>query len=762
MESLFRWSASHPLAATAVSLLPCVLLSAGMAFLRVDGSLEQFVSDRDPVMAGLRDVRENYGDRPRLFILAESPDLFERDTLLALRDLAREVATVPGVVGGAHLFNMRVPVPGGGHGTRPLLPDIPTSREDLDALKERILSHELVRDHLVNARGEAMLLVVFLEPESPGGPRHDTILEGILEILRTSPAAGIEGLTLTPFGVPVVTRALHEILLRDLAVLGPAALLVLCATIFAFYRSLPAVILPAVTGIPSVLATLGFMGWAGFELNILLATVPVIILVLGCTEDLHIVSEYLDNLRNGRGRPGSIALTGSSLGRAMLLTAGTTVLSFLGIAFTSFDALRDFAVTCAFGLTVNFLVTIVAAPAFLAWCPDPPSLRSPVPGFLTGLGRWLERGLRRHPGVMVLAASAWLAVSLSGLPGMTTDTDHRRFFRPDSEISRSFDRFQEAFGGVTHLIVTLETGRRNGFADPDRFRDLGKLRGFLAREIGTPLDLATLLNEARRAEGTSPEGLASEPTAAELERFLHRLPREVERPFLDYDGSRAAIHLFARGDSGKTRGLLEIERRIESFARSELDPSVTVRVTGEALVVAHLCDLLVGRLVQNLVPLAAVTALLIALLTGSARQGILSLVPNLFPVATVFGAMGWLGIPINITTFPVAIIAFGIAVDDTIHLIARFNLVRRGGLPPREAAFTALRTELRPVVATSAAVALGYFAMSLSPLRTHAEVGLLFALAALGGCLGDLVLTPLLLRRFDGARGAPAPDPPPP
>ncbi len=153
-----------------------------------------------------------------------------------------------------------------------------------------------------------------------------------------------------------------------------------------------------------------------------------------------------------------------------------------------------------------------------------------------------------------------------------------------------------------------------------------------------------------------------------------------------------------------------------------------------------------NRLVSNLAILAAVVAALIAVIVRSVRQGLIALVPNLFPIVLTFGVMGWLGIPLSTATFPVANIALGIAVDDTIHFLLRYNALRRSGQGIDLSLKGTLRSELRPIIATSVTIGCGYLVMMLSPLRANAEAGLLFAVAIFSALLADLVMTPVLLR----------------
>ncbi len=468
-------------------------------------------------------------------------------------------------------------------------------------------------------------------------------------------------------------------ILRDLLLLGPVALLVIGAIIFLFFRSRAAVFLPLLTGSLSVVATLGFMGWVGFEFSIFLSTIVVLLLVVGCTEDLHILSDHLDNVRDGMENLTAIREVGRSLGRALILTMSTTTLGFLSIVFTDFAGLQQFAISCAFGMTVNFLITILVVPACLALVPPrvPPDARGEGNGFLARVEALLQSTLRQHRRPALALLALMLAGAGFGVSRLEVNTDYLRFFYEDSGIVRSYRRFLDAFGGANYLTVTAESGKLNGFEDPDRLRELREFHRALGRECGHPIGYLDLLGEFLRVsppESAGPDGL---PTAAALRDFRKIVPREVLKPFLDYDGSRTAIRL--RIHAPTSADVVRLERRILALAGTTFGPEVEVRVAGDVLIIGRLCELITGRLLVNLVILTLTVALLIAISVRSLLIGGLAILPNLFPVIITLGAMGWLDIPMSVGTFPVTLVAFGVTVDDTIHLLARHHLERKRG-----------------------------------------------------------------------------------
>jgi predicted RND superfamily exporter protein len=747
---LFRWSTTRPFAAIGVAVALSLAFASGFAFVRIDASMEHFLSPEDPEVRFLHEARENFGDRPVMLLLVRSERLASPVLLETLRETASSFETIEGVARVSSLFNLRLPVPDDTVvRDAPALPGIPRDEAEARRILDRLLTRNIVVDNFVNRAGNALVIVVFLEPEASDGANHRHVIDE-LESRRARAEESIGDLAeLTLLGAPLMKVVTERYILRDLLLLGPIALLVIGGIIFLFFRSPATVFLPLVTGSLSVFATLGFMGWAGFEFSVFLSTIVVLLLVVGCTEDLHILSDHLDNLREGMENLDAIREVGRSLGRALILTMTTTTLGFLSIAFTDFEGLQHFAISCAFGMTVNFLITILVVPAYLSLFPR----RAGPPGSGAGRG-WLARvesllqgTLRRRPGPALALLALMLAGAGLGVSRLEVNTDYLRFFRDDSEIVQSYRRFYEAFGGANYLTVTAETGEINGFENHERLAKLRQFQDSLAPECGHPIGYLNLLDEYLAASpptATGPDGL---PTLDTLRAFRKRVPREVLKPFLDYDGSRTAIRL--RIHAPTSEDVLRLETRILELADAAFGSDIEVRVAGDLLVIGRLCERVTAKLFTNLVILSLTVAFLIGLSVRSPAIGLLAILPNLFPVLVTLGAMGWLGIPMSVGTFPVTLVAFGVTVDDTIHLLARHHLERKRGGTVIDAVSRGLSRELRPVLATSIIVAAGYLVMMLSPFRVNAEVGLLFAIAMLSGVVADLVLTPILLARFD-------------
>ena len=172
---------------------------------------------------------------------------------------------------------------------------------------------------------------------------------------------------------------------------------------------------------------------------------------------------------------------------------------------------------------------------------------------------------------------------------------------------------------------------------------------------------------------------------------------------------------------------------------------MVVTVTGGSVLIAQTSDQISREILINLALMLTVIFFVICGLFVSVKAGLLAMVPNCLPLIGAFGAMGLLGIPLSTGTFPVVIIALGIAVDDTIHFMVRFSKEMQNTTNNEVAIAQTIRHELKPVLGTSLALIIGFLVLTFAEFRSIAEFGLLSAITISLALLADLLITPALL-----------------
>jgi uncharacterized protein len=750
MQTIFKTASSHPWLALSLVLLITIGLTPGIKRLEVDASLKPLLSGTDPRASYLIDIQENFGERPQMIALVHSPELFIPETLSTVKEYAAELAAIDGVEETSSIFNIVVPVNRRGAviGGR-ILDGIPKDSEALLEKRRELLENSLISGNIINKTGDTIAILLFLEPESSVEKNHERILLRMDEVRGKYLTRLPDSIILRFFGIPLIKSTVWKRINWDMLVLGPVSVLVIGLLIYFFYRSFSAVFIPLVTGVTSAIATLGFMGCAGYSINVFLSIIIVLILVLGCTEDLHILSEFRKEISGGIDKLSAIRNIGKTSGRALLLTSATTTLSFFSIAFSDIVGLRTFAISCTFGMAINFLFTILANPAILSLLP------APTAGSDTGKVKvkvleFLETGLIQlflnHRKETLTLLAVFIVLAAIGAMKIEIDTNYFQFAPRKSEVIEAKEQFSKHFGPAGYITVTFETNEKNGILKPENLKDLYKLNEFLETEFGRTFGYIDFLNEYQKVTGKPAPRSESLPDPTDIAAFAAVMPSAVIRQYLDFDRSRTAIRL--KIDPPGSKGTLEAESRILNFSRTHLGNDLDIKLTGEKVVIHQLSDFVTRQLFGNLVLLFIVSALLMSIFIRSFTQGLIFIFPNLIPMAAIFGGMGWLGIPLNLGTCPVLLVAFGIAVDDTIHFMMRYNLEIGRTSSVETAVSRSLSRELHPIVATSVVVAGGYLVITLSPSPINQDIGILYVIGSISALIADLVFTPILLRAY--------------
>ncbi len=750
MQRLFRKSIAHPWVSIGIGAALSVALGTGILELRIDNTTSGMFPANDPEVDYWHNVQTNFTPDPDLVAIVPSEELFDADTLREVRQLANRLAEVFGIREERSLFSIEAmrseTLTYRGQTVRRLVPAPlldPNTARDPSSLRDSIRSEPLLRGNFINESGSAMAIHLFLDQpdKSDGGFEERTVgaVEGVIESFGGGPASDAY-----LFGRTFVKAAVTESIWRNLIVLAPIAIAVVALLILVFFRAPMVVPIPLITGGLSVLATLGLMGFLGIAINPISSTVVVLLLVIGCSEDIHLISEYAQGIRNGLSRLDAVRAIGPSVGLAALLATLTTSLGFLAIVPNPIPQLREFALVCAVAVPINFVITILVVPALLRLLPVPRSFR-PGSGWIPALTSQVTAFLLRliHRRVPVIAAFLLASIlSAVGISRLEVNTDYLRFFPSDSFVNSTADRFARDFGGTSAFSVAVETGQARGVYQLDSLRQLNEFSDQLKEYFTHSLGVTDLIRKVLAERTESPDLPASQE---ELDAVTTLIPRFLLEPFVDHDGSRALIRL--RSDNSGSEGLRADREIVTRLASEVLPPEFTVRTTGEILLLHRFADQVTGQLAQGLLLLLAAILVVFFVTFKSVRFCVIGILSNVFPALVTLGFMGWAGIPLSIGTFSIAIIALGISTDDSIHFLVRYRHEIQSGCEPATALTNTFVKELRPIVLTTIALTAGFLVLGFSSLLLHQEAAVVYAVAFLAALLADLLLLPSLLVR---------------
>ncbi len=740
VEAIAHYPGRAAAAWVALSLIALTQLvdwKTGHLRLTVDASVDALIPADDPALRRYRDFRERFGEDEVLLVGLVFGDVFETQNLAALRAAARRIERLPYVDRVEALDRaLHVDRRAGFLDVRGALDEIPADAASREALAAELLASPL-HSGLVSRDRSTALLTVHFGPDAMPGDREVGEIAAIARAAAPGAALRLSG---GVFGGIETSRALQA----DLARILPLAFLMLGFVGAAAMRSLQGALLPLLANAVALLLTTALFIATGHKLNVVTAIMPPVIFVVGFAYAIHVVSEVDEFRACAGGVPARLRAAVVSVAPPLVLTALTTGAGFLSLATSRIAAIREFGIWCTIGVLIALTTALFLVPVGLAMLGLPRA--APEPAARRAL--WAQRLARLatgHRTPILLGATALAVVAALGMARIQVDTDFVTNFREGSAVRRDFEALGEAFGGVVPISIELHAAGRDAFKDPANLARLRELQDWLAEqpEVAASASLDDLVALLARSLGRADETVPLRPAA--IDQLLLVAPNETLSRFADGRFRDAVIRL--RVASSSSADLLALAQKIENRV-SALAGRFDVAVTGSALVVAHTVEEITRGQIASVASALLAIYVILAFLFQSPRVGVLALLPNALPVLVYFGTLGLVGVPLNATTALVACVVLGIAVDDTIHFLSRFNTAARAQADEAYGVREALRRVLRPVTVTTAALVLGFLVLIGSELRNQAEFGTLAAVTLALAWVLDLTFTPALCGRM--------------
>jgi hypothetical protein len=745
-----RWIADHPTPIGIVVLLLTVAFALALPRLRIDESAEGLMVRNDPAREFYEQAKRRFGSDNLTIVLIKADDVFAPDVLVVVSRLSESLARLEHVSRVESLTTVRnIKTEGDLLNTERLVEPLPRTREEAARIRRDALDNRVFVGNLVARDGRATAVTVYADPPAGDGGFNTRFVERVDALIAEVAAPG---LAIFQVGAPLTKATYAHFVRADQLTVIPLSVAMLLLTLWLAFRTLQGVVIPLVTAVVSIIWGLGAMALVGIPLTILTGTIPSLLLAIGFAEDVHMISEYHHRLEQGADKATALWTMIDQAGLPLLVTTATTVLGFGSLVFTDITMLVQFGWASSMALVANFLVTFAILPLLLRVWRVPRRLRPAAfradssEGTLPRvLGRLAEFNLR-HRATIFAVWGLLVAGSLVGWATLRVNTDLVSFFPERSVIRTRIDELHRSLAGGLAFYIVVDTGRDNGVKEPALLARMADLQTFLATTglVDTSVSLADYVRRMHREMNGGDPALEVVPDSPDLvAQYLLTLEDPELAKFVDF--TAAAANIVVRHNLSGSGDLSALLGRIDTWTAQHFPPTVRVRPTGEAILFNNASDFMAINEVTSFSLTFVVIAIIHALLFTSLKAGVLSMIPNLAPILCVYGVMGLLGIPLNTATAIIATLAIGIAVDDTVHHMVTFSRQLNRHHDERRAMFATVRSQGRPIIYVSVALAAGFLTLTASNFVPTVTFGLLAAFAMLLAMAGELTLTPLLM-----------------
>ncbi len=728
-----KFAIDHPFQIIAVMILITCLLGWRLPNLRFQTSIYDLaIKDLSESMA-YQKFKEEFGTEEIILVVAKSKNTFDPQVFQKIGGLTQELSGIQGIRRAISLPSIRKDM------------DI-TDKWSLSDFERIIAPIDLFHKNLISADKKTTIISLILEDKE----EKDQIIRSVEKIIERENRE----LSLYQIGMPLVSEALAAYTKKDFLTLPPITFLIMAMVLLLLFRSLRGLLIPAGSVLVALIWTFGLMAWTRTPLSMLTMIVPIFVIAVGSAYCMYILSEYFESIKTSQTPKEAAYLCFTRVGFPTSLAVITTTIGLGSLLLNKISAIREFAIFSCFGIWSMLIAILLLQPAIFSLLPIPP--KKERSHFIVGrdlLGRLLSKivilNLQKQ-GITLPVLAVVCLMGLAGIYRIKVETNPVGFFGKDTTISQHFHDIYQDMAGSFPMNVVLNGKTEDYFERPEHLQMISRLQHFLdsLESVDKTVSFADYIKLVNYASNQyRPEYYALPEESFEVRTLMNSyktlLGGDMFERFMNGDLSKTNILL--RTHISSSKDFLLIKDKIQNHLKEHFPKDLGFQITGFGIVISQSSHLLTKGQVKSISLTLVLIFGVMLLLFLSAKAALIALIPNIFPIIVNFGLMGWLGVELSVATSLIACIAIGLAVDDTIHYLVRYNSEFKGDLDKDRALRDTLRSVGRPIIFTTLIISLGFSILIFSHFKPTAVFGLMMVIIMVSALIGDLIILPSLM-----------------
>jgi hypothetical protein len=792
-EGYVAWArliCAHPWTMLVASLACVIVLGSYAPGLRTENSSESYLHSDDPASIEYEAFQRQFGQDDRVLLAVRTDDVFAPEFLLRLRALHEDLEeNVPYLEEVTSLINIRNTR---GEGDElivgDLLEDWPEGAAGHAELRERVLANPLYVDNVVSRDGRLATLSVepvafavdeggmdealagFDDPAAGNtGPHHAEAAEeppflhedqkrelvrAVWPVIERHAGPDFEIHTV---GAAVLAEVVTTRMKGDAGRRMSATLLVMVVFLFVLFRRVSGIVYPLLVVVAALVSTVGSMVLLDIPFSLVVSMLPVFTTCVCICNSVHVLVLVYQQLARGDSKQDALAHAFRHSGLAILMTSLTTGAGVLSFTIAELANIQDLGVSAGIGVFFAFFYAMTLLPACIVSMPmsasprvGPMPTEGPATRALTFIGDFSVRRAR-----WILSSCAIGSIFLAwGISQAQFSHNPMNWMWPDDPLRVDTELVDQSLRGASTLEVMLSAPSENYFRRPEglqRFADAIAEAELIERDgvfVGKATSLVDVVRETHQAlNANDPRFYVIPEDAAllsqELLLFENSGSDDLEKLT---DGQFSRVHATLRMPNVDGVLYRDFLVELEALFRRHMGEEVDIVLTGRTALAARTFTAMVESLVRSYAFALIVITPLMMLLIGDIRLGLISMIPNLLPVAGVLAVMGALGLTLDSSTIVMGAVIIGLAVDDTIHFLHRYRRELATSGNPRQAVRETLTTTGSALLFTSIVLCSGFVVMgSFSSMVNSMISGYLTALGIAIAFIADILVTPALI-----------------
>jgi predicted RND superfamily exporter protein len=714
-------------------------------FIEVDTDISQFFNEDDADYSFYQEIKPEFSSQENMIVLAvKSKDsVFDRKFLNQTIILTDSLNNTPNIKKVKNLLNLSYPIKSTfGIIGIPYLNIKETSQ--LSYNKDKIMTDEL-SGNFINKKGDALFVWIEIEPNL-GAKELITLVSTINRFRDTAPE-----LTTFLWGRKAIDVSFNNILIKEILSFGFWIFIFLCLSLVFIFKKPAALLFPVLLVLIVIVLFIGGLSFLGRPISALSNLFPTIILIVAVSDVIHLCIKY--DIESKKGLPSKQATKNAlkEIGFTTLITSFTTAIGFLVLYLSPMQAIRKFGIESAILVVLTFLLTLIFLPIFFSGIKRGNlfTISKTFDTLSVILFKQLDR-IYNYQNSVIVIFSILLLISSYGIRFISTNS--KLYSIPKkTDLFSSYSFFESNLGGSRTLEIILFSKKDQKLNDPELLKTIYSVESYLSQHpklnfVKSQINYYRIMSQAYNPS-----------TYREIELPLDK--KTIDK-FEKQLSSFLAKDYFANKERSKFKfnaQMLDVGKHDVETIQKDILKNVKILI-GKKPIEARLSgiDMLIDISQKKSIE-STFIGLLIAIIVVSitlgfvyknAALGILAVLLNVIPLLMTAGIMGYFNVSLRAEVALIFTVGFVIAVDDTIHLLSKFQWERKKGASVADSIKIAVLECGKAILATSIILVGGFFILMGSGSLEIFTLGLLVGLMVIITLAVDLILAPIVILKW--------------
>jgi predicted RND superfamily exporter protein len=738
---------------------------------KTDNSIEVWLKHNDPKLDYYYDFIDKFGDDEFLIIAIDGNDLFTGKKVKLINDIATSLEAVKGVrsvMSLASVYKDKL--------SSPYFKEIlkrNKTKSVIEVFKEKILDDPMYINNVISSDGETTAIIAIVAKGSPES--RGSLVKETREILRAVEIEDSNGPSQPPLqevidkvngpqkdfflaGPSIVNTELDRMSQKDMRTFTPVMFAVALIILLALFNNISGILIPAITISINIIWTVGLFVMFGNKMNMVSGMLIPLIFIISLATTVHILNRFYQEVKITGDRRESMLKTVKHISVPCFLMCVTTSIGFLSLIASDVTPVKTTGIFMAAGIMMSFIVCITLVPGMLSLFPE--WMSRPVMNIqkdresghkeFRGLYGFIGRFVKNYTIYVFALSLLFVGVAIYGITKIDAESSIFESFPESSEITISTEHIEKELMGLIPMDIVVDAGKIGGVFQPDVLVNMENLQDHLkgipeVTKSVSVADYVKYLNTLLNKDNPDSQVITKDKAIDYVKLASLHGDTIVKSLYTeDYNEGRVSVRMKNVGSSRYQA----IVNDIEGFIKANFPLNVVCTITGIVPLLMDMQGYLIESQIKTFTLAFILIFICIALLLKSARIGMMSMIPNLVPIAVTLGVMGYVGINLDVATIMIASVAIGISVDDTIHFLYRFKEEFKKDGDHYLAIQRTLSGVGRALIFTTIVATCGFLVFSLSNFKAIQYFGLLTGITMVSAIFAVLLILPACILLF--------------